>query len=278
MQYMAKLGADLGAKDLRAEPSPDSLAAAIEVADLSHVYAGREGQVPALEDISLNVEAGRFVVIVGPSGCGKTSLLMMMAGLRQQTAGSILCAGKPMAGPDPDRVGVVFQEASLFPWLTALDNIEFPLSIRHAPREERRARATAMLNLVGLQGFGTRYPHELSGGMKQRVSIARGLVQDPPVLLMDEPFAALDEQTRMTMGHELLRIWSQTAKTVVFVTHSLTEAVYLADEVLVMSARPGRIIDRIDITLPRPRTYEMMATDVFGRLRDRIWQQIRKKD
>jgi NitT/TauT family transport system ATP-binding protein len=253
-------------------------ASAIEVADLSHIYAGREGQVPALEDISLTVEAGRFVVIVGPSGCGKTSLLMMMAGLRQQTSGGILCGGRPIAGPDPDRVGVVFQEASLFPWLTALDNIEFPLSIRHAPREERRARATAMLDLVGLQGFGTRYPHELSGGMKQRVSIARGLVQDPPVLLMDEPFAALDEQTRMTMGHELLRIWSQTAKTVVFVTHSLTEAVYLADEVLVMSARPGRIIDRIDITLPRPRTYEMMATDVFGRLRDRIWQQIRKKD
>jgi len=251
-------------------------AAAIEVAGLSHVYAGREGQVPALEDIALTVGAGRFVVIVGPSGCGKTSLLMMMAGLRNQTSGTILCAGRPIDAPDPDRVGVVFQEASLFPWLTALDNIEFPLSIRHAPREERRQRANAMLDLVGLQGFGGRYPHELSGGMKQRVSIARGLVQDPPVLLMDEPFAALDEQTRMTMGHELLRIWSQTGKTVVFVTHSLTEAVYLADEVLVMSARPGRIIDRIDIALPRPRTYEMMATDVFGRLRDRIWQQIRK--
>jgi NitT/TauT family transport system ATP-binding protein len=272
MQYMANLAAD--AKSLRAE----TRAAAIEVADLSHIYEGREGQVPALEDISLTVGAGRFVVIVGPSGCGKTSLLMMMAGLRQQTSGSILCAGKPITGPDPDRVGVVFQEASLFPWLTALDNIEFPLSIRHAPREERRRRAEAMLNLVGLKGFGTRYPHELSGGMKQRVSIARGLVQDPPVLLMDEPFAALDEQTRMTMGHELLRIWDETAKTVVFVTHSLTEAVYLADEVLVMSARPGRIIDRIDVTLPRPRTYEMMATDVFGRLRDRIWQQIRKKE
>ena len=265
MQHLADV------KELRAQTQ----AAAIEVAGLSHIYEGREGQVPALEDISLTVGAGRFVVIVGPSGCGKTSLLMMMAGLRHQTSGTILCAGRPITDPDPDRVGVVFQEASLFPWLTALDNIEFPLSIRHAPREERGKRANAMLNLVGLQGFGGRYPHELSGGMKQRVSIARGLVQDPPVLLMDEPFAALDEQTRMTMGHELLRIWSQTAKTVVFVTHSLTEAVYLADEVLVMSARPGRIIDRIDITLPRPRTYEMMATDVFGKLRERIWQQIR---
>jgi NitT/TauT family transport system ATP-binding protein len=269
---MADIGVNV--KDMGVQTA----AAAIEVAGLSHIYAGREGQVPALQDISLTVAAGRFVVIVGPSGCGKTSLLMMMAGLRHQTSGSILCAGKPITGPDPDRVGVVFQEASLFPWLTALDNIEFPLSIRHAPREERRKRAEAMLELVGLKGFGTRFPHELSGGMKQRVSIARGLVQDPPVLLMDEPFAALDEQTRMTMGHELLRIWDETAKTVVFVTHSLTEAVYLADEVLVMSARPGRIIDRIAIDLPRPRTYEMMATDVFGRLRDRIWQQIRKKE
>jgi len=266
MQHMANV------IKLREEPA----AAAIEVAGLSLVYRGRDGEVPALEDISLTVGAGRFVVVVGPSGCGKTSLLMMLAGLRRPSAGTILCAGRPMPDPDPKRVGVVFQEASLFPWLTALDNIEFPLALRHAPKAERRERANAMLKLVGLEGFGTRYPHELSGGMKQRVSIARGLVQDPPVLLMDEPFAALDEQTRMTMGHELLRIWSQTSKTVLFITHSLTEAVYLADEVLVMSARPGRIIDRIPIALPRPRTYEMMATDVFGRLRDRIWQQIRK--
>jgi NitT/TauT family transport system ATP-binding protein len=250
--------------------------AAIRVTDLSHTYAGREAEVPALTDISMSVGAGRFVVLVGPSGCGKTSLLMMMAGLRHQTSGTIEIQGRAIDKPDPDRVGVVFQEASLFPWLSALDNIDFPMALRNAPKDERAKRANAMLNLVGLQGFGSRYPHELSGGMKQRVSIARGLVQDPPVLLMDEPFAALDEQTRMTMGHELLRIWSQTAKTVVFVTHSLTEAVYLADEVLVMSARPGRIIDRINVPLPRPRTYEMMGTETFAKLRDRIWQQIRK--
>ena len=250
--------------------------AAIEVKALSHTYVGREGAVPALVDISMTVGAGRFVVLVGPSGCGKTSLLMMMAGLRHQTSGTLEVQGKPMTAPDPDRVGVVFQEASLFPWLTALDNIEFPLALRSAPKEDRAKRSNDMLNLVGLTGFGTRYPHELSGGMKQRVSIARGLVQDPPVLLMDEPFAALDEQTRMTMGHELLRIWSQTQKTVMFVTHSLTEAVYLADEVLVMSARPGRIIDRIAVGLPRPRTYDMMGTETFAKLRDRIWQQIRK--
>ncbi len=252
-----------------------AVATAIEVVGLTHVYEGRNGKVPALQNISLSVGAGQFVVIVGPSGCGKSSLLMILAGLRNATRGTVACAGAPVERPDPDRIGVVFQEASLFPWLTALDNVEFPLTLRRAPRESRRARALAMLDLVGLAGFEKRYPHELSGGMKQRVSIARGLVQDPPVLLMDEPFAALDEQTRMTMGHELLRIWSETGKTILFVTHSLTEAVYLADEVLVMSARPGRIIDRIAITLPRPRTYEMMATDTFGRFRDRIWQQIR---
>ena len=193
-------------------------------------------------------------MLVGPSGCGKSSLLMMLAGLRQQSAGTILCDGRPVTGPDPDRIGVVFQEANLFPWLTALDNVAFPLALRHVKPAERRRRALDMLRLVGWRASPARYPHELSGGMRQRVSIARGLVQDPPVLLMDEPFAALDEQTRMTMGDELLRIWSETRKTVVFVTHSLTEAVYLADEVLVMSARPGRIIDRIEVDLPRPRS------------------------
>ena len=248
---------------------------AVEVRGLGHVYDGRDGSVPALADIDLTVPAGRFTVIVGPSGCGKTSLLMMMAGLRTPTSGTLHCDGRPIPKPDPERVGVVFQEASLYPWLTAVENVEFPLVLKHSPRDERRARAEQMLKLVGLEGFGGRYPHELSGGMKQRVSIARGLVQDPPVLLMDEPFAALDEQTRMTMGYELLRIWSETSKTVVFITHSLTEAVYLADEVLVMSARPGRILDRVQIDLPRPRTYQMMATDKFGQLRERIWQQIR---
>jgi NitT/TauT family transport system ATP-binding protein len=264
MQYVA---------DVRAH---QTAGAAIEVDRVSHVYAGPDGGVPALANVSMNVGSGKFVVIVGPSGCGKTSLLMMMAGLRNHTEGRIHVHGAPIPKPDPSRVGVIFQEASLFPWLTTFDNIEFPLSLRGMAQADRRKRSEPMLSLVGLTGFGDRYPHELSGGMKQRVSIARGLVQDPPVLLMDEPFAALDEQTRMTMGHELLRIWSTTSKTVVFITHSLTEAVYLADEVYVMSPRPGRMIDHITVDLPRPRTYEMMATDTFGRLRDRIWQQIRK--
>lgn len=265
MQPLAELNRD-------AAPVARSM---IEVSGLDHVYATRQGPVPALAKVALTVGQGRFTVIVGPSGCGKSSLLMMLAGLRRPSAGSILCDGRPITASDPDRVGVVFQEANLFPWLTALDNVAFPLALRRVAKAERQARARTMLELVGLGDAASRYPHELSGGMKQRVSIARGLVQDPPVLLLDEPFAALDEQTRMAMGEELLRIWAATRKTVVFVTHSLTEAVYLADEVLVMSARPGRIIDRVPVPLPRPRTYEMMATAEFGRLRDRIWQQIK---
>ena len=247
----------------------------IEVHALSHMYAGRDGNQQALADIDMIVAPGHFVVLVGPSGCGKTSLLMMLAGLRAHTAGSILCDGRPITGPDPNRIGVVFQEANLFPWLSALDNVAFPLTLRRVKPAERRRRAMDMLRLVRLEEFAGRYPYELSGGMRQRVSIARGLVQDPPVLLMDEPFAALDEQTRMAMGDELLRIWSETRKTVVFVTHSLTEAVYLADEVLVMSARPGRIIDRIAVDLPRPRSYATMSAPDFVRLRDRIWHHIR---
>ncbi len=248
---------------------------AVEVRALGHTYGGRHGATEALADVSLSIAPGRFVVLVGPSGCGKSSLLMMLAGLSTPGTGKILCAGRPMTTPDPDRVGVVFQDANLFPWLDAVDNVAFPLALRGVPKPDRRARAIEMLRLVGLEAFADRHPHELSGGMRQRVSIARGLVQDPPVLLMDEPFAALDEQTRMTMGDELLRIWSVTGKTVVFVTHSLTEAVYLADEIVVFSARPGRIIDRIEVDLSRPRTYAMTGDPAFARLRERIWQQIR---
>jgi len=255
---------------------PATRAGAIQISGVGQVFKTSGGEVVALSEVSLDIKPGRFVVLVGPSGCGKSTLLMMLAGLRQQTSGTILINGAPIPKPDPDRVGVVFQEASLFPWLTAEENVEFPLALRGVAKAERRAKAEDALELVGLEGFGKRHPHELSGGMKQRVSIARGLVQDPPVLLMDEPFAALDEQTRMTMGDELLRIWSATGKTVVFVTHSLTEAVYLADEVAVMSARPGCIVDHLQVPLPRPRTYEMLSGDAFGSLRERIWRHIRK--
>jgi NitT/TauT family transport system ATP-binding protein len=255
---------------------PPSRAGAVHVTGVGQVYKTSGQDVIAVSDVSFEVKPGRFVVLVGPSGCGKSSLLMMMAGLRRQTSGTILVSGAPIDVPDPNRVGVVFQEPSLFPWLTAEENVEFPLTLRGVGKKERRAKAEEALQLVGLDGFGKRHPHELSGGMKQRVSIARGLVQDPPVLLMDEPFAALDEQTRMTMGDELLRIWAATGKTIIFVTHSLTEAVYLADEVIVMSARPGRIVDRLEVALPRPRTFEMLSGDIFGGLRDRIWRHIRK--
>jgi NitT/TauT family transport system ATP-binding protein len=255
---------------------PAGRSGAVQLTGVGQIYKTSGEGVLAVSDVSFEVRPGRFVVLVGPSGCGKSSLLMMMAGLRQPTSGTILVSGAPIDNPDPNRVGVVFQEPSLFPWLTAEENVEFPLTLRGVARKDRRAKAQEALQLVGLDGFGKRHPHELSGGMKQRVSIARGLVQDPPVLLMDEPFAALDEQTRMTMGDELLRIWAATGKTIVFVTHSLTEAVYLADEVVVMSPRPGRIVDRLEVALPRPRTFEMLSGDVFGGLRDRIWRHIRK--
>ncbi|MGG5890569.1 ABC transporter ATP-binding protein [Falsiroseomonas sp. HC035] len=247
----------------------------IRIDGLSHSYDAREGPLLALQDIALEVPRGRFVGLVGPSGCGKSSLLMMLAGLVTPSQGRITVAGQPVAGPAPERIGVVFQDPSLLPWRSALDNVAFPLKLRGMARAEREARAAELLELVGLRGFETRYPHELSGGMKQRVAIARGFCQDPPVLLMDEPFAALDEQTRMTLGDELLRIWDAHRKTVVFVTHGLTEAVYLCDEVVVLSGRPGRILERVEIDLPRPRTWEVMASERFGQLRERIWRLIR---
>jgi NitT/TauT family transport system ATP-binding protein len=251
-------------------------AAAIDVKNVILTYKSKNSDtVVALDRVSCSIDPGKFVVLIGPSGCGKSSLLMMMAGLRQPTEGEISCKGKPIIGPDPDRVGVVFQEANLYPWLNAQKNVEFPLMLKKVPTAERSERALEALELVGLKKFAQSFPHELSGGMKQRVSIARGLVHHPSVLLMDEPFAALDEQTRLTMGDELLRIWQRTKQTIVFVTHSLTEAVYLADEIVVMSARPGRIAEIIPVTLPRPRTMDVMSTEEFGQLRGRIWRLIR---
>lgn len=247
----------------------------VSVQGLSHVYRTATGETPALEDIAFDVAPGRFVSIVGPSGCGKSSLLMMLAGLVTPTDGIITTGGQPLVKPDPTRIGVVFQEPSLYPWMTARGNVEFPLKLRGIASKTRRERAEAALELVGLDDFAGRYPNELSGGMKQRVSIARGLVQDPPIMLMDEPFAALDEQTRMAMGDELLRIWERTRKTILFVTHGLSEAVHLADEVIVLSSRPGRIVDRVEIDLPRPRDVDSMETARFSELRQRIWRKIR---
>ncbi len=251
---------------------------AVSVRAVSQRFAV-DGQVTtALDAIDLEVPPGQFVALVGPSGCGKSTLLSLIAGLIRPSGGSLHCDGDPIAGPMPQRIGMIFQEANLLPWLTAAENVAFPLKLRGMPKRDRLAAAMKMLELTGLAGFEHRLPHQLSGGMKQRVSIGRGLVQDPGVLLLDEPFAALDEQTRMVLGDEVLRIWSSTGKTVLFVTHNLSEAVYLADRIIVFSARPGRIVDDVPVDLPRPRTFSMMSSERFGALKDRIWAHIRDAD
>jgi NitT/TauT family transport system ATP-binding protein len=246
----------------------------IAVEDVGKVYGRGEHALTALRDVSFTVREGQFITLVGPSGCGKSTLLQILAGLVPASTGRVLIEGRPVTGPSPGKVGVMFQDAWLLPWKTALENVEFPLALRGVPAAERRRRALPLIELVGLASFAQRYPDELSGGMRQRVAIARCLVQEPRVLLMDEPFAALDEQTRTRMGSELLQIWETSGGTVVFVTHGLTEAIYLADIVFVMGTRPGRIIERITVPLPRPRSIDMIGSEAFGRLRNEIWHLI----
>jgi len=259
----------------RVVPAPQAEPAILVVDDLVMRFATDDGGVTALDHISFKVKPGEFLAVIGPSGCGKSTLFNVLGGLLSGYQGAVTVAGERIAGPHAS-IGMVFQEESTFPWRNVVDNVAFPLEISGMPKAERVEKARHFITMVGLQGFEKRYPAELSGGMRQRVAMARTLASKPKILLMDEPFAALDEQTRMTMGDELLRIWAATGKTVMFVTHSLTEAVYLADEVAVMSARPGRIIDLLPVPLPRPRTYEMLSGDTFGSLRERIWRHIRK--
>ncbi len=219
--------------------------------------------VDALSGISLAVADSEFVSVLGPSGCGKTTLLRIVAGLETPTSGTISLDGERIAGPSP-RMAMIFQEYSLYPWRTVIDNIEFGLEIRGMTREERKKRAIEYLDLVGLRDFAGRFPYELSGGMRQRVAVARALAIDPAILLMDEPFGALDAQTRNRLQRELLDIWEKTRKTVLFVTHSVDEAVYLSDRIVVLTPRPGRIREIVPIGLPRPRE----RTDVeFARIR-----------
>lgn len=251
---------------------------AVSVRGVTQLFTIDGQTTVALAQTDLEVPPGQFVALVGPSGCGKSTLLSLVAGLRLPTGGALLCDGEPISGPMPQRIGMIFQEANLLPWLTAAENVAFPLKLRGVPKRERLEAARRMLELTGLGDFADRLPHQLSGGMKQRVSIGRGLVQDPGVLLLDEPFAALDEQTRMVLGDEVLKIWSSTGKTVLFVTHNLSEAVYLADRIIVFSARPGRIVDDVPVDLPRPRTFSMMSSERFGALKDRIWAHIRDAD
>ncbi|MBP2000237.1 NitT/TauT family transport system ATP-binding protein [Paenibacillus shirakamiensis] len=229
----------------------------------------------ALGEITLDVKPGEFMVIVGPSGCGKSTLLDLLAGLTRPSSGQILLDGQLITGPNLDR-GIVFQQYALFPWKTALANVEFGLQTKGVPRKERRDIAQSFIQLVGLSGCENRYPHELSGGMKQRIAIARSLAYDPEVLLMDEPFAALDVQTRETLQSELLRIWEATKKTIIFITHGIEEAVYLGQRVAVMSSRPGRIKDVIEIPFDKCTKGEDVRTHpAFIRLRHQIWDLLK---
>ena len=212
----------------------------LTVENLNKKYVSHGSETSALVDINLRIEEGEFVCLLGPSGCGKSTLLKIIAGLIPATSGRITINGKPVSGPGPERA-VVFQDYALFPWMTVRDNVEFGLEARRLPAAERREVSSRLLKVVGLSDFAERFPHQLSGGMKQRVSIARALAVDPSLLLMDEPFGALDAQTRHLLQDELLRIWREYRKTVVFVTHSIEEAIYLSDRIVVMTARPGRV-------------------------------------
>jgi NitT/TauT family transport system ATP-binding protein len=243
----------------------------------AHAGRRRAERFTAIDDITLDVGAGEFLVLVGPSGCGKSTILDLLAGLTKPNAGRILMDGRPIEGPGLDR-GIVFQQYALFPWRTALENVEFGLEAKGVREKERREIARHHLALVGLSGFEDRHPHELSGGMKQRVAIARSLAYEPDVLTMDEPFAALDAQTRETLQTELLRIWERSGKTIIFVTHGIDEAVYLAQRVAVMTSRPGRIKEVVHIPLGSGRHQEdVRSTPEFGRTRHQIWTLLREE-
>jgi NitT/TauT family transport system ATP-binding protein len=242
----------------------------VRIAGLRKIYATKDGEeIRALEEVDLAIRDGEFISVVGPSGCGKTTLLKILAGILDRTAGEVTIAGRNLSGPSRE-LGVVFQAPVLLPWRTVLQNVMVPVEVQKRDRTTFEARARALLAMVDLSGFESKYPAELSGGMQQRVGICRALVHDPSFLLMDEPFGALDAMTRETMNEELQRIWAESRKTILLVTHSIPEAVYLADRVVVMTPRPGRIVDVIDVDLPRPRTLDMHNTPEFGRFVTRI--------
>jgi NitT/TauT family transport system ATP-binding protein len=245
--------------------SSNSTGAVLQVMDLSTIFADRNGGLRALEHVSFDVYPEQFVCVLGPSGSGKTTLLRVLAGLLPPTSGEVIFKGQKLTGPPPG-VGFVFQKPSLMPWRTVIQNITLPLEIQNMPLEVRQSKASELVELVGLQGFEDSLPRDLSGGMAQRVAIARALVHDPDVLLMDEPFGSLDALTRERMGIELLRIWQRRCKTVVMVTHSISEALLLADRVLVLSQRPGRLRLDMPVDLPRPRNEDMRYLPEFGLL------------
>lgn len=232
---------------------------------LKHYRTRGGGELQALDGITFDVRDREFLSILGPSGCGKSTLLRIIDGLTPHDGGSVAIDGRPVTGPGPDRA-VVFQNFALLPWATVLDNVSFPLEARGVDRQERRERARAALQQVGLEDFANHYPRTLSGGMQQRVGLARALVVDPRVLLMDEPFGALDALTRTFLQDELLNIWSRDRKTVVFVTHAIDEAVYLSDRVVVMSPRPGRVAEIVEVTIDRDRGADVRDTSEFNEL------------
>ena len=252
----------------------------VEIQRVAKTYrtAGRNGagEVSALAEVSFSVRDNEFISIIGPSGCGKTTLLKMIDGLIPYDSGKILIGGKQVTGPGPDRA-VVFQSFALLPWRTVLANVEFSLELRQLPKEQRTKTARDYLNRVGLSEFENHYPHELSGGMQQRAGLARALAVNPAILLMDEPFGAVDAQTRQLLQEELLELWQRERKTVVFVTHSMDEAVYLSDRVVVMTPRPGKVAEVLDVPLPRPRAAEEVRRDPkFVDLTNYIWDRLKK--
>src|SRR5215475_12459208 len=246
------------------------------VDDIVKQFDTPEGPLVAVDHVSLNVRPGEFLAVIGPSGCGKSTLFNVIGGLLDGYEGTVTVAGERVRGPHP-AIGMIFQEESTFPWRNVVDNVAFPLEIAGLPRAERYERARQFVKLVGLDGFERRYPAELSGGMRQRVSMARTLVAQPKILLMDEPFAALDEQTRLLLGDKVLQIQQQLRQTTLLITHNITEAVQLADRILVMTYRPGKLKRIVEIKLPRPRTSEIVSSEAFGRYVAQIWSDLREE-
>jgi NitT/TauT family transport system ATP-binding protein len=235
-----------------------------------------EGPLTAVDDFSLTVAPEEFLGVIGPSGCGKTTVFNVVGGLLTDYQGRVTVAGETIAGPHPS-IGMIFQEESTFPWRTVIDNVAFPLEILGMPKAQRLERARHFVRLVGLDGFERRYPNELSGGMRQRVSMARTLASEPKILLMDEPFAALDEQTRLLLGDKVLQIQQELKQTTLLITHNITEAIQLSDRILVMTYRPGKVKRIVDIDLPRPRTSEIVSSDAFGHYVAQIWSDLREE-
>lgn len=246
------------------------------VDDVSMHFPTSEGPLIAVDHVSMSVKPGEFLSVIGPSGCGKSTLFNIIGGLQGNYEGTVTVAGEQIRGPHP-AIGMVFQEESTFPWRTVLDNVAFPLEILKMGKAERYEKARHFIAMVGLDGFEKRYPAELSGGMKQRVSLARTLAFEPKILLMDEPFASLDEQTRLLLGDKILQIQQELKQTTLLITHNITEAVQLSDRVLVMTYRPGRLKRMVDITLPRPRTSEVVGSTDFGSYVATVWADLREE-